>query len=349
MNTHFTSRLEKIEAVLHENLPEIPYTPAWKTKAFGRTDAAVGTEHIAELVEPCKILVTSGGKRWRPLFAVLCAEAASASAENRNERIAQAYAITPLIEFVHTASLIHDDIEDGADMRRGKPAVHISRGIDTALNAGSWLYFQAAACLQDVEPALKALLYDVLMTELRRLHLGQAMDISWHKDNAKLPSVEEYLAMTALKTGTLASLSARCGVLIGGGTAQQAEQTAEAAAAIGVGFQIRDDIINLTIGNAGKKRGDDIVEGKKSLPVLYHIQERPEDFEKLAACFKQAAAEGIESSAVEKAITLLSAGGALEKASVKSRSLIADACKKIETLYPGTEGAALITELFSAM
>ena len=349
MNTHFISRLEKIEAVLCENLPEFPYDSAWKTGAFGRTDTAVGAEHIAELVEPCKILVASGGKRWRPLFAVLCAEAVSTSAKNSDERIAQVYAITPLIEFVHTASLIHDDIEDGADMRRGKPAVHISRGLDTALNAGSWLYFQAAACLQPMESSLKALLYDVLTVELRRLHLGQAMDISWHKNNGKLPSVEEYLAMTALKTGTLASLAARCGILIGGGTAEQADQTAEAAAAIGVGFQIRDDIVNLTTGNVGKKRGDDIVEGKKSLPVLYHIQERPEDFEKLAACFKQAAAEGIESPAVEKAITLLSAGDALKKASQKSKTLIADASQKIETLYPDTEAAALIRELFSAM
>ncbi|WP_428770970.1 polyprenyl synthetase family protein [Treponema sp. HNW] len=349
MNSHFTSRLEKIEAVLRSNLPESPYDGLWRAHSFGKTDAAVDTHHIAELVEPCNILVSSGGKRWRPLFAVLCAEAVSTHDANREELTARTYRVTPLIEFVHTASLIHDDIEDGADMRRGKPAVHISRGIDTALNAGSWLYFQAAACLQDFEPSLKAVLYDTFAMELRRLHLGQAMDICWHKDNGKLPSTKEYLAMTALKTGTLASLSARCGILLGGGSSQQADKTAEAAAAIGVGFQIRDDIINLTSGNVGKKRGDDIVEGKKSLPVLYHLEEHPEDFEKLAACFKQAAEEGIESAAVEKAITLIHTGTALQKASEKSKTLISDACKTIEKLYPGTEGASLIGELFSAM
>ena len=60
----------------------------------------------------------------------------------------QTYSITPLVEFVHTASLIHDDIEDNADLRRGKPAAHITYGLDTALNAGSWLYFEAPVCLE---------------------------------------------------------------------------------------------------------------------------------------------------------------------------------------------------------
>ena len=351
MNDYFIPRLKKIEAVLRENLPDMPYSAQWIELSFGATDPAVQPAHIKNLTDPCKNLIASGGKRWRPLLAVLCAEASCAdkTAAEKDSLIEQAYALTPLIEFVHTASLIHDDIEDAADMRRGKPAAHIRYGTDSALNAGSWLYFEAAACLRACSPALKTVLYDILMTELRRLHLGQAMDIAWHKDNQKLPSIEEYLAMTALKTGTLSSLAARCGVLAGGGSAEQAQTAAEYAAAIGVGFQIRDDIINLTTGNAGKKRGDDIVEGKKSLPVLYHLQKNPGDFKTLAAYFAQAAAEGIHSPAVENAISVLTSGDALQKAQEKSSQLIETSCAGFQNLFPHTEAAAVIGTLFSAL
>lgn len=349
MNSDFTSRLKKIEDVLQKNLPPSPYSPSWKTSSFGTTDKAVCARHIEALTEPCRALIESGGKRWRPLFMILCAEAACNRRQHKTDFIKRAYALVPLVEFVHTASLIHDDIEDNADTRRGKPAAHISWGTDTALNAGSWLYFQAASCLEaaSLSDSLKLKLYDTLMRELRRLHLGQAMDIAWHKDNTALPSVNEYLAMTSLKTGTLASLAARCGVFAGGGSEKKAAQTAACAVNIGVGFQIRDDVLNLTEGNAGKKRGDDIVEGKKSLPVLYHLAEYPEDFKTLAAYFKQAAEEGIDSPAVEKAVSLLLNGNAVQKAEKQSKKLIEQSCEGIEKLYAKTEAALLITELFS--
>ncbi|MGI5174481.1 polyprenyl synthetase family protein [Treponema sp. OMZ 840] len=349
MNSDFKSRLKKIEAVLQKNLPGSPYTALWKHNAFGKIDKAVCSQHIEALTEPCRILIESGGKRWRPLFMILCAEAASERKKNKTELIKQAYSLCPLVEFVHTASLIHDDIEDNADMRRGKPAAHISWGIDTALNAASWLYFQASACLTGIAPALKIKLYDALTAELRRLHLGQAMDISWHKNNAALPTVREYLAMTSLKTGTLASLSARCGILAGGGSPEKAGQAALYAADIGVAFQIQDDIINLTRGNVGKKRGDDIVEGKKSLPVLYHLQEHPEDLKKLMSYFECAAREGIDSPAVEKAVNLLLGGNAVQRALKQSTDLIEASCTRIQKLYPGTTAVRLITELFSGL
>ena len=122
----------------------------------------------------------------------------------------QVYSLTPLVEFVHTASLIHDDIEDNSDLRRGKPAAYITYGMDTALNAGSWLYFEAPVCINSLEISAekKLQLYQVYTNELRKLHLGQAMDIFWHRNPEIFPSDDEYLAMVKSKTGTLASLAA---------------------------------------------------------------------------------------------------------------------------------------------
>ena len=158
----------------------------------------------------------------------------------------ETYSITPLVEFVHTASLIHDDIEDNADLRRGKPAAHITYGLDTALNAASWLYFEAPVCINklQVSDTLKLELYKTYTNELRRLHLGQAMDIFWHRNPEVFPAENEYLAMVKCKTGTLASLAAKMGCIAGGLSKAEAERFGGIAADIGIGFQIIDDVIN---------------------------------------------------------------------------------------------------------
>ena len=89
------------------------------------------------------------------------------------------------------------------------------------------------------------------------------------------------------------------------------------------------------------------MEGKKSLPVLYHLADHPEDFKTLAVYFKQAAEEGIDSPAVEKAVSLLLNGNAVQKAEKQSKNLIEQSCGHIEKLYAKNEAALLITELFS--
>ncbi len=346
MRYDYSMELQKIESVLQKNLPDAPGA-GWNENIFGTLPGCVTEKHIEQLSSPCAALLKLGGKRWRPLLLTLCAAAAAGTEESPEA----AYEITPLVEFVHTASLIHDDIEDCADTRRGMPAAHITWGIDTAINAGSWLYFTAAACLTNVPlPAERKLaLYRLYAEELRRLHLGQAMDIAWHKDNTALPSVQEYEAMVRMKTGTLAALAAKAGTLVGGGTAEQESVMGNAAADIGVGFQILDDVLNLTTGNIGKKRGDDIVEGKKSLPVLIHLAEQPQDFDTVMACFTQARKDGIESPAVERCVTMLTASGAVAAAHTRARTLIRQACAKVTGLYPDSAAARKIDALFTSM
>ncbi|MBP5792753.1 MAG: polyprenyl synthetase family protein, partial [Spirochaetaceae bacterium] len=140
----YTQRLEKIEVVLNKNLPEL-FDKALKERLFLNLPDAVTAEHIKPLLEPCRELLLLGGKRWRPLLLVLCAEL---FADKSSAEMQAAYEAVPLDEFVHTASLIHDDIEDSADMRRGKPSAYLTYGLDTALNAGSWLYFTAFAAIE---------------------------------------------------------------------------------------------------------------------------------------------------------------------------------------------------------
>ena len=359
MNSEFNSRLQKIEGVLNTFLPS-QNNADWQTLSFGNLDSCVASQHLANLIDPCKNLVSLGGKRWRPLLLVLCAELAASSkkafALNDNfesNAIEKAYNLTPLVEFAHTASLIHDDIEDCADTRRGKPAAHITYGLDAALNAGSWLYFEASTCIKSlsVSEYEKLSLYELFLLELRRLHLGQAMDILWHRNPQMIPSVAEYTAMVRNKTGTLSRLAVKLGVLAGGASESEAEKAGSIAQDIGTGFQIIDDVINLTSGNPGKKRGDDIVEGKKSLPVLIHLENNPGDKETLAELFETARLQGIDSPAVENAIHILTESGAVSEAKKRGLEIISSNSRALANLFGNgsSKSASLINELFETL
>lgn len=350
MNTEFVNRLAKIESSLKEFLPS-QTNDEWSLLTFGPIDSCINDSHISVLTEPCNHLISLGGKRWRPLLLVLCAEMVK-EAKNTDVDLNKAYALTSLVEFAHTASLIHDDIEDGADTRRGKPCAHITYGMDVAINAGSWLYFEGASAIKKLKTTdqEKLRLYDLFLTELRLLHLGQAMDIKWHRTPELIPSQEEYTAMVRNKTGTLARLAVKTGILAGGGTDEDIQKAGAIAQDIGVGFQIIDDVTNLTTGNPGKKRGDDIVEGKKSLPVIIHLQSNSHDKKRLSELFEQAQKEGIDSPAVEEAIKLLNESGAVEKAREIGKKLIDTKCRELSNFYNiETSAGNLIAELFLKM
>jgi octaprenyl-diphosphate synthase len=326
MNSQYIERLEKIEAVMRKHLPE-HLNADWMKLSFDDFSNIVPL-HLAEtLTKPNWDLVTRGGKRWRPLLMTLVCEMLGGGDS--------AIPLTPLVEFPHNASLIHDDIEDNSDERRGKPAVHLLYGMDTAINSGCFLYFLPTRCIDawNAPAEKKLVLYQIWSEYLRRLHLGQAMDIAWHRnvmynDTIALPSIDEYLQMCKLKTGVLARMSAVCGVHVAGNSVALTSENdicnylGSAAENLGVGFQILDDVKNLTTGNPGKKRGDDIVEGKNSLPVLFYLHEHEDKREAVYQCFQAAKQEGITSPKVEELISMLDASGSIEKAKAQGLALI---------------------------
>lgn len=350
MDSIFSPYLERIEQEIDIALPK-KQGSEWASFAFGTEFDGVTDGHWQPLVEPTRELISLGGKRWRPLFLVLCAEACAKNGQAPDT----AYSLTPLVEFVHTASLIHDDIEDSSDSRRGKPAAYLTYGLDTAINAGSWLYFEAASCIDRVNTSEenKLLLYRTYALELRRLHLGQAMDIAWHRDASFCPTAAEYIAMVRNKTGTLASLAAKVGTLAAGADAETSAKAGETASLVGAGFQVIDDVINLTSGNPGKKRGDDIVEGKKSLPVLLFAEKygvSSSEYQELENCFKLARKDGIESPAVEKAVSLLTDSECVAEARKRGIDYIDKACSSFKELFRNnSETAEKICRLFYSM
>ncbi|GHV84396.1 polyprenyl synthetase [Spirochaetia bacterium] len=325
----YAAALEKIEAVLEEALPAQAGS-AWLDRVFPSLDGLYPEQTMA-LLEPGRDLFKRGGKRWRPLLAYLvCRTLGGADA---------VLPLLPLVEFPHNASLIHDDLEDNSGERRGKPAVHLLYGSDTAINSGCFLYFLPLAVLENWEgsPENRDRIWRLWAEHMRLLHLGQSMDIAWHRDLALIPSIEEYMLMCGLKTGCLARFAALLGAEAAGfgGNRVSPDMTlslGEAAQKLGVGFQILDDVKNLSTGIPGKKRGDDVVEGKKSLPVLLFLagsgglndRGLNDRLAFVSRCFK-AAGEGVSVPEVEEFIGALTEAGALAEAEKRGQALIAEA------------------------
>ncbi|MCL2762659.1 MAG: polyprenyl synthetase family protein [Treponema sp.] len=322
MDQQYTRRLENIETVLEYWLPknlETALADNWAARVFPGLTDTVDTALLQAIIAPCKDLLSRGGKRWRPLLMTLVCEALGGGDA--------ALPLTPLVEFCHNASLIHDDIEDNSDERRGKPAVHIIHGVDAAVNSGSFLYFLPLACIDSYAEEHRAMVYSLWAGYLRKLHLGQAMDIHWHRHCDIIPSLDAYYTMCKLKTGCLARFAAELGAAVAGmaNDSDTTKRLGEAAEKLGVGFQILDDVKNLTTGIPGKKRGDDLVEGKKSLPVLLFLHRWPEKKEMVFNCFNAARAGGVGVPEVEALIQTLQTSGVLAEAEAQGKALIAEA------------------------
>jgi octaprenyl-diphosphate synthase len=344
MHQEYIQRLEKIEAVLRKVLPEEPDS-SWMACSFLTPWNAGQSGNLRDsvkfLAQPGRELLSRGGKRWRPLLMTLVCESLGGGEA--------ALSLAPLVEFPHNASLIHDDIEDSSEERRGKPAVHLLYGTDTAINGGCFFYFLPLMCLEtwDAPAERKNSVYALWAAYMRRLHLGQAMDISWHRDFFSLPGPEDYYTMCRLKTGCLAGLAAVLGVRAAftttgpnpGKEGPLGELLGEAAEKLGVGFQILDDVKNLTTGIPGKKRGDDLVEGKKSLPVLLYLEGRAQERRELVArCFSAARSHGCSAPEVEELIGELARTGVLGEAEKQGRALIKEAAGVFSGAFTGLPG-----------
>ncbi|MDR2047869.1 MAG: polyprenyl synthetase family protein [Treponema sp.] len=327
MEREYTLRVKKIEEALSRALPRRP-GQEWLEKHFPglELDPAL----VNDLVLPGRELLDRGGKRWRPLLSLLVCETFGG-----NDAVLP---LLPLVEFPHNASLIHDDIEDNSEQRRGKPAIHLLFGNDTAINSGCFLYFLPLACIEawDAPAEAKNGVWSLWAEHMRRLHLGQSMDIAWHRDFYSLPSIDEYLLMCRLKTGCLARFAAFLGAFCSGGCPEAAaERCGTAAEKLGVGFQILDDVKNLSSGVPGKERGDDIVEGKKSLPVLLFLHGRDKAgcparpaagrAAFAASCFKAAREKGAGAAETAEFIEELERAGVIEEARQRGETLIGEA------------------------
>lgn len=209
-----------------------------------------------------------GGKMMRSCLCLATARAFGAAFED-------ALPTAVAIELLHNAMLIHDDIEDGSDERRGHPALHRLHGVPLALNAGDTLSLLSLRPLRDNQARLGPLVAFRLLEETERMAWesaeGQALELGWRHDNRMDVSDADYLTMILKKTCWLATIfPVRAGALIGTRGAADVEAFFRFGFFLGAAFQIQDDVLNLA-GDAryGKEIGGDLWEGKRTLMLIH--------------------------------------------------------------------------------
>jgi len=272
--TDYLDRLKpEIDEIIEKYVPK-KVNQGWLEFVFEKPRYEYTPDAVQEsLLDPIWDFLNRGGKRWRPSLFLLIVEVVGGNVKKLKD-----FSIVP--ELIHNGSLIIDDIEDQGELRRGKPCLHKVFGIDIAINAGNFLYFLPSIVFKknraqfDEKMFLKS--YEIYNQEMLNIHLGQGTDIFWHKGKAENISEKEYFQMCIFKTGCLSRMAAKLAVILSGEDDVLGERIGRVAEAIGVAFQIQDDILDIDLTGQerekfGKSFGNDIKEGKRSLMVIHSL------------------------------------------------------------------------------
>jgi geranylgeranyl pyrophosphate synthase len=275
--------------------------------------------------------IVAGGKRLRPLLVVLAAESAGGPGdEPERERSLVRAAVA--VELVHSATLVHDDLIDGARLRRGRPTVAAEAGRKAAIATGDLLFSRAFAELAGNKDSEQLRALSDASSALAAGELLQREDAY-----AAEVAVERYLERCRLKTAALFEAACRLGALIAvDGTPTLATALGEFAGRIGLAFQLLDDVLDVSgpPQRTGKARGTDLLDGTVTLPLILARERDPS----LAAC-DLALLDG--PAQAEALCERIAATGALSEARERALAVVADAKEALPALLPDGRSALL--------
>ncbi len=248
--------------------------------------------------EVAKYIISAGGKRLRPVLLLLTCGALGYTG-------AQKYTLAAVVEFIHTATLLHDDVVDESTLRRGKPTANERFGNPASVLVGDFMYSRAFQMMVDADSMqVMQTLADAtnVIAEGEVLQLMNMHDASLNEDG--------YLRVIRSKTAKLFEASARLGAILAGSSASIQNACADYGQALGTAFQVIDDVLDYD-GNAsemGKNLGDDLREGKATLPLILAMQLGSE-------AQRQTLREAIETGSIARLadiVTIVRDTGALE-------------------------------------
>jgi len=212
-------------------------------------------------------LRASGGKRVRPELTLLSNYAVGGDASKYNS-----IRMAAVMEFLHTATLVHDDIIDNAEMRRNRPSINSRFGNQTAVLMGDWLYMSAF----ETSLAERSLpILDILTAVTRKMTEGELLQLTLLGRTDI--SAEQYFDVLERKTAYLFSACCEIGAILGGGAEEEQAALRDYGMNLGTAFQLIDDLLDFTATDEalGKPAGLDLVEGKLTLPLIYLLAEEP--------------------------------------------------------------------------
>jgi octaprenyl-diphosphate synthase len=210
----------------------------------------------------------SGGKRVRPALTILSNYAVGGDGSNESS-----IRMATVMEFLHTATLVHDDVIDKADTRRNRPSINAEFGNQTAVLMGDWLYMSAFETSL-AERSLEIL--DILTAVTRKMTEGELLQLTLLGRTDI--SAEQYFDVIARKTAYLFSACCEIGALLGGADSQIRSVLRDYGTNLGMAFQLVDDLLDFTGSEEilGKPAGADLLEGKISLPLIFLLQREPQ-------------------------------------------------------------------------
>lgn len=207
-------------------------------------------------------IVNSGGKRLRPMLHLLCANAMGYEGDHHHR-------IAAIVEFIHTATLLHDDVVDGSDLRRGKETANALWGNEASVLVGDFLYSRAFEMMVEIG---KMRVMDILAHATNIIAEGEVMQLMNVHDADT--TEERYLEVIRYKTAKLFEASSRLAAIICDAPKEQEQALAEYGMHLGTAFQLIDDVLDYssTSEDIGKNIGDDLAEGKPTLPLIYTMR-----------------------------------------------------------------------------
>ena len=274
----------------------------------------------AELDKMCQYVINSGGKRIRPALCILSYLACGGKEPRKAVRMGSAF------EIVHSASLVHDDINDRSEIRRGRRTLHKEYCVSKAIVAGDYMMAKGFQALG----ATSKEIVDVIVEAASRMSEGEFVQKDF--EHARDVTENDYYEIIRGKTAKLIEACAKSGAYISGADTEYIEAIGNYALNLGMAFQIIDDTLDVVgdLGNTGKRVGLDLLEGKPTLPTIFAMED-PVNGPRLIEIFTRPEAQ--ESEVIE-ALELIKATDSIERCTRKASEIMEQAIAYLSDLPP---------------
>ncbi len=314
-------------------------TKNYKNNVLTRIGSFLETPEPASLYDPMRYALQDGGKLLRPILTQVSCEAVGGHVEDALDAAAA-------LELVHVFSLVHDDIMDADDLRRGRQTVHKKWDVNTAILSGDALLVKAYQVIGGVAPEHLPRALKQFSSGILQVCEGQALDVEFEeRDDVTL---DDYFAMIDRKTGRLFALACELGAILGNGSEEQIIAMRTYGEKLGRAFQIQDDLLDVLADQQtlGKDVGSDIKEDKKTYLMLYTREHATvEQTSRMNSIIRKRA---VAPSDIEDVITIMKNVGAIESANQLVKNALVDARTSLDVL-PRSNAQALLENLLELL
>lgn len=271
-----------------------------------------------ELTEMCQYVISSGGKRLRPALCIMSYGAVGGKDMMKPVKVGAAF------EIIHSATLVHDDINDQGEIRRGRKTLHKEYTVSKAIIAGDYMFAMGFRLLAAEAPQIVDYIVDASAS------MGAGEFVQKDFEHASSVTEDDYIEIITGKTAKLFEASSKSGAAVANADGAMLDALGNFSHYIGLAFQIVDDTLDVTGDphNTGKAVGTDLIEGKPTLPVIYAMQD-PDKGPRLIELFEKA---DVTTDDVAEALKLIRSTDSVDRCLSKAREYVDEAVGYIDSV-----------------